>query len=233
MKMRRVTTFHVFLSIAFVLGWALCFLGPCGGSRLVAGEKKKTPSPYESRKVKDRVKEFEELGLTSDTEDAVKRGLKWLVAGQQPDGRWKIDDPRWKEMTETSNDTAGTAFGLLPFLAAGYTHRPSKENPYSKTVQKGLNFLIGSQNRTTGNLGGGMYSHALGTVALCEAYGLSRDANLKGPGQAAVDYIVRAQHERGGWRYTPGQAGDTSITGWHLAGALSRNVRITPGAKDL
>src|SRR5262249_26776177 len=39
---------------------------------------------------------------------------------------------------------------------------------------------------------------------------------LRRPAQAAVNCIVQAQHEQGGWRYTPKQPGDTSVTGWQL-----------------
>jgi len=34
--------------------------------------------------------------------------------------------------------------------------------------------------------------------------------------QLAVRFIEKAQHRRGGWRYTPGQAGDTSVVGWQM-----------------
>jgi RNA polymerase sigma factor (sigma-70 family) len=62
-----------------------------------------------------------------------------------------------------------------------------------------------------------MYAHALCTIAICEAYGMTKDGNLKKPAQAAIHFIVAAQHEAGGWRYSPGQAGDTSVTGWQIA----------------
>ena len=62
-----------------------------------------------------------------------------------------------------------------------------------------------------------MYSHAIATMALCEAYGISRDPRLREPAQKAIDFIVRSQHVRdGGWRYAPGQAGDTSVFGWQM-----------------
>src|SRR5436190_14137840 len=51
---------------------------------------------------------------------------------------------------------------------------------------------------------------------MCEAFGLSQDYNLKKPSQAAINFIVSAQHNAGGWRYSPGQAGDTSVTGWQV-----------------
>jgi hypothetical protein len=39
---------------------------------------------------------------------------------------------------------------------------------------------------------------------------------LAAAAQRAIGFIERAQHRGGGWRYTPGQAGDTSVVGWQL-----------------
>src|SRR5207244_2534008 len=46
--------------------------------------------------------------------------------------------------------------------------------------------------------------------------GMTQDIALKKPAQLALDYLVKAQHSIGGFRYRPGQAGDTSVTGWCL-----------------
>src|SRR5262249_11384961 len=111
------------------------------------------------------------------------------------------------------NDVAGTAFGLLPFLATGVTHRPpgaGGEGRYTKQVELGLKWLMSKQNKDGDFTGAGMYGHGLATIALCEAYGLTSDPLLKNPAQRAIDYIVKAQHFAGGWRYQPNQAGDTS-----------------------
>jgi hypothetical protein len=51
-------------------------------------------------------------------------------------------------------------------------------------------------------------------MALCEAYGMTQDPMLKKPAQMGIDFLVKAQHSAGGFRYMPGQAGDTSVTGW-------------------
>src|SRR5262249_23946749 len=32
--------------------------------------------------------------------------------------------------------------------------------------------------------------------------------------QKAVNFLVKSQHDAGGWRYHPGEAGDTSVVGW-------------------
>jgi hypothetical protein len=161
-----------------------------------------------------REKAIREGGGTLESEAVVARGLSWLGKVQSPDGRWMLNG-NFKNGGQ-ANDTAGTAFGLLPFLAAGTTHKAAKDNPFAKQVEKGLVFLIRKQDRRTGNLGGGMYGHALATTALCEAYGLSQDPALRRPAQMAVNYLVTAQHTEGGWRYAPGEKGDTSVTGWVL-----------------
>jgi formylglycine-generating enzyme required for sulfatase activity len=61
-----------------------------------------------------------------------------------------------------------------------------------------------------------MYVQGLATIAVCEAYGLTRDERLKAAAQRALSYLVRAQHKAGGWRYRPGEPGDTSSTGWQF-----------------
>jgi hypothetical protein len=54
-------------------------------------------------------------------------------------------------------------------------------------------------------------------MALSEAYGLTRDPELEGPLKKAVEFISKAQNTQdGGWRYNPGEPGDTSVFGWQL-----------------
>jgi hypothetical protein len=180
-------------------------------------------------------------GGTPESEAAVMRGLKWLAEHQQADGSWSLkeygkgiagcDCQGAKETGADDCLTAGTAFGVLPFLGAGVTHNRAPSHPpelaaYQKVVEQGLMFLARNQTRgkdkndkKDGFLGGSMYAHTLGTIALCEAYGLAADdrtkPSLKISAQLAIKYLLNAQHEAGGgWRYGPGQAGDMSVTGW-------------------
>lgn len=168
-----------------------------------------------------------EGGGTTETEACVSRGLKWLVRTQQPNGSWKLDDPRFKDRGR-ANDTAATAFGLLPLLGSGYTHKKSAPgapfNPYDKPIDKALIWLISHQNKRDGFLGDDMYGHCLAAIALCEAYGLSQDRLLRNPAQMAVNYLIRTQHEAGGWRYGPRQAGDLSVSGWAIMGLKSAQM---------
>ncbi len=175
-----------------------------------------------------------EMGGSHASEAAVARGLRWLALHQAPEGHWSLE--KFNEHARESlsaekyrddrspgkgqmNDTAGAAFGMLPFLAAGISHK-SGNNPhdeqYVKTVARGLDYLLSRQQKD-GSFPGGMYAHALGTIALCEIYGLTGDRMLRRQAQAALHYIAEAQDPMsGGWRYQPRQGGDTSVTGWQV-----------------
>jgi hypothetical protein len=62
-----------------------------------------------------------------------------------------------------------------------------------------------------------LYSHGIAAIALCEAYGMTHDPALREPAQKALEFIVAAQDPKGGgWRYQPGVASDTSVTGWMM-----------------
>ncbi|MGL4423058.1 MAG: prenyltransferase/squalene oxidase repeat-containing protein, partial [Gemmataceae bacterium] len=62
-----------------------------------------------------------------------------------------------------------------------------------------------------------MYSHAIATIALAEAYGMTGDeAKLMYPVQRAINYIIAAQGNNGSWGYRTKEEGDTSIVGWQI-----------------
>ncbi|MFN4259061.1 MAG: prenyltransferase/squalene oxidase repeat-containing protein [Gemmataceae bacterium] len=181
------------------------------------------PGGFPGRSGATRERMLREGGGNTRSEAAVAAGLKWLSLHQNPvDGSWSLDKFSTHGRCNCkdaghSNDAAGAAFGLLPMLAAGQTHkRATPDNLYGKNVENALRFLVLKQNRD-GNFGGGMYSHGLATIAICEAYGMTADPVLKGPAQRAVNYIVEAQNKTGGWDYGPKAVGnDTSISGWQV-----------------
>ena len=80
---------------------------------------------------------------------------------------------------------------------------------------------------------GSMYGHALATIALCEAYAMTQDAAPAEPAQGAIRFIEYAQDAKGGgWRYNPGEPGDTTVTGWMLmalkSGQMAKLQVATP-----
>lgn len=179
-------------------------------------------------------------GGSSDTEKAVSLALKWLAAHQDPQsGAWtlahslvckgKCDHPG--ERLGSLN--AATGLALMCFLGAGQTHL---EGEYKDTVFKGLSFLINNMKFQKGEgswyAGSGfkgfddMYAHGIATIAMCEAYGMTKDPALRDAAQAGLNFLRSAQNEStGGWHYAPKGLGDTSVVGWQMmalkSGAMS------------
>lgn len=177
---------------------------------------------------------------TPEGEQAVYRGLKWLAAHQRDDGGWHFDH-RQTGCKYCANPgthgsmTAATGLALLPFLGAGHTH---KKGEFQETVRKGLDFLKGRVKLTPlgGDLQDGvnLYSQAIATLALCEAYAMTEDRDLFVPCYEAVRFIVNSQHKPGGgWRYFPGQVGDTTVTGWMLMALKSAQLAYIPVPPDV
>ena len=155
------------------------------------------------------------LGGSPGTEAAVKRAIEWMAGTQEQDGRWAIG----RHGGQAGHDVAATALTLLAMM--GHGHKHTDPGPYREHVDKGLKWLV-KQTRPngdmrSGNSSNGMYDQGMGAMALAEAYGLTKDESLKKAAQAAIDFIVAAQHKTGGgWRYQPGQGGDMSVFGWQV-----------------
>jgi hypothetical protein len=155
------------------------------------------------------------------TEEAIERGLAYLASIQNEDGSWSLQGHG--DQVLLRSDSAATGLCLLAFQGAGYTH---KQHQHAAVVSKGLKFLLDHQ-RTSGNLYRSenevsdrnvmFYSHGIASLALCEAYGMTQDPELRQAAQDALNYIMATQHlKRGGWRYTPQVSSDTSVTGWMM-----------------
>ncbi len=175
------------------------------------------------RSAATRDKMVSKNGGSKDSELAVGRGLAWLAKQQKSDGSWVYDGSHKEELI------ASTGMALLPFLAAGQTHKQSKDpkdNKYTKTVQAGLAYLIKMMKPDGSFKGAGnMYSHAIGAIALCEAFGMTSDKSwLQKPAQAAINYIMAAQGVNGSWGYQAKSNGDTSIVGWQLQALQSAKL---------
>jgi hypothetical protein len=164
-------------------------------------------------------------GGNERSERAVAIGLSWLRRHQFNDGHWSLQNfhvaghcncTGAAGAISYANDHAATALGLLPFLGAGYTHKSG--GPNAKLVQTALDWMIAHQDNK--NIDGALsttgYAHALCTICLCEAYGLTADPQLRVPAQRALNACVNWQHTEGGFRYDPRQPGDLSVSGWFI-----------------
>lgn len=148
-------------------------------------------------------------GGNKESELAVAKGLAWLARVQKKDGTWAFDGG--------GDRAAATGLGLLPFLAAGQTHKGTgKDNKYKDNVTAAVAALLKMQ-KSDGTFSSNTYANAIAAVALCEAFGMTGDKSLLlRPCQNAVDHIQKGQGANGSWGYKYGDEGDTSIVGWQV-----------------
>jgi hypothetical protein len=202
---------------------------------------RRLPEAYSLRTAPDRSRLAQRQGATPSTEQAVAAALKWLANNQEPDGRWDavrhgagrelLVGGRDRQGAGLEADTGVTGLALLALLASGHTHQ---HGTYRENVRRGLEYLLAAQ-AADGNLAGratafaAMYCHAMATCALSEAYGMTGDQRLYHPVRRAIGYTVAAQDPNGGgFRYRPGDPGDTSMCGWQLMALRSAELAGIP-----
>ncbi|MDD3543887.1 MAG: terpene cyclase/mutase family protein [Kiritimatiellae bacterium] len=148
------------------------------------------------------------FGGDKHTEEAVLRALRWLKKNQNKDGSW------------SRNKVAMTGLAILTFLSHG--EKPGESVEFGPTVQAALEYLMRVQNKTTGRIPGN-YDHPIAAYALCEAYGMTLNPNVKVAAEKSLDLIIKGQHPTGGWTYnmdpnpdkeTGKYRDDTSYMGW-------------------
>ncbi|MEE2813990.1 MAG: prenyltransferase/squalene oxidase repeat-containing protein [Verrucomicrobiota bacterium] len=161
--------------------------------------------------------------------------ITWLVKEQNQKGHWPNKGGR----------VADTGLAILCLLSYGVL--PQDKTPAGAAVATGLDWLASKVSKQ-GDMrdSGRMYSQAIGTWALGEAYNLSKQAQYKKPLEDATEFLIKSQHPKsGGWRYTPppfksaSDIGDTSVGGWAMPAVASAKLagvqvpkKVTDNAND-
>lgn len=181
---------------------------------------------------------LKKYGGSEFSEQAVTRGLKWLVRHQAPTGEWDAvhwdrrcpADDRCGGVAEEEYTTGLTGLSLLCFLGAGQTH---KDGEFADNVRRALNYLRRVQTPEglfDAPLRRNTYNHAICTLAVSEAYAMSRNEELGRMAQQGITFLCKAQQPGGGWDYTDFQTdrNDISISGWCIMALKSAKLAGLP-----
>ena len=157
-------------------------------------------------------------GTDSKVNEAISRGVEFLVSVQAADGA----------MADRGYRVAMTAWAVMAMAAAG--HQPADPTREGEAMGGAIDFILRSAGRWEGYVyfgsgSRGTYEHGMTTLALSEILGLGAD-KLREPVireccQSAIALITATQFSRGSWPYAPRTSpctvpGDLSISLWPL-----------------
>lgn len=176
-----------------------------------------------------------------DVAAAVDSALDWLARHQSASGAWSGD--RFDEACPKAAcggagvadyDLGLTGLALLAFLARGEV--PDGDSKHGPAVGKGLRHLVAAQAATGCIARTSSYEHAIATLALAEAYGMTGSPEWGDAAAFAVEWIEEARNPGAAWRYgyRSGDC-DSSVTGWMLLalrGAERAGIPVSRAAAD-
>ena len=159
---------------------------------------------FGGRSAAGRAGALKSYGGSVAAQQALHKALQWLAKVQSPDGSWgsKYQDGL-------------TGYALLVFLAHGET---PKSKVYGKTVSQAIQYLVNSKIDKKSTGAKGVYTHALKTYALAEAYTMTGNYALEQSLNESAQIIIKGQQKPGGfdYGYKQGERDDMSATSWNV-----------------
>ena len=178
----------------FIMGIAIMAILPFAGIARAAGET------------------MMEKNLTSEDGDppeipehvrvSIRMAQKSLKDQQLADGSW-------------SGGTGNSSLATLALMVDGSV---PGAGPYGREVAMAVRYLLSMQQPSgliykEKKARAVMYCHALATLVLAEAWGMSSEPQIRHGLKKAANLIVRTQNMEGGWRYNPRpDEADLSVT---------------------
>ena len=172
----------------------------------------------------------------AEARKAIESATSWLVKHQDAEGKWSAarfmkHDPEGDEgdgAGDARHDVRVTGLALLALMADGSTMR---SGPHKRAVKRAVIWIKDRQ------IDGGflrasperdellVVDHAIATLAISEAYQISKYRTLKRYVQRAVDALQKAQNKDKGWGRQPNdEASDPIATAWALYALRSAKV---------
>ena len=148
-------------------------------------------------------------------DQSIEKALVFMVSSQKANGAFD-DNP--------------AICGLcgMAFLAKGYVPGQGK---YSGNIDRAIDYVL-SKVEPSGFFGGSMYVQGICTLFLCEVSGMvdaTRQAKIDAVLPKAVQVILSAQGDDGGWTYPPEKGShDFSISGWQLMALRAARLNGAP-----
>jgi hypothetical protein len=155
-----------------------------------------------------------------NAEQRISSALMFLAAQQETGkdlkGAWipKIAPKAWGDWNTKKWDAGGvipvTGLATLCFLGEGITWLPDARGAkhlHAPKVEAAIQFLLSKQT-PEGHFGTSaedsqnfVYGHAIATMAVVEAAGLTGDDTLRNAAQKGLDILIKSQNDLGGWDY--------------------------------
>ncbi|MCM8525907.1 MAG: SUMF1/EgtB/PvdO family nonheme iron enzyme, partial [Lentisphaeraceae bacterium] len=188
-------------------------------NQILEVDSKLWPKKFQNRTPVKQISAVQEHGITKESRTSVLSALHWLKSVQKPDGSWG-----------TSAKSAFTAQALLCFLANGHT---PKSLEFGNCVNKAMLWLAADQIDLKSHHA---YAHAIKTIALAEAYGMTGNQKIKSTLDKCVDIIISGLRPEGSFNYNydlKGPRNDLSFASWNYSALNAAvNARIeNPGLK--
>jgi biopolymer transport protein ExbD len=159
-------------------------------------------------------------------EGDVDAGLDWLKRHQSQGGNWDSDG--FEAMCKGAKcggnggplfDIGLTGLATVAFLGRGETHRTPRYGAVVRSALKSLKAMQDAEGcfgaRTSNHF---TYNHALGTLAMAEAYARTQSPLFQSSAQNGANFAMQCRNPYLAWRYGVRPSdNDTSTTGWMVS----------------
>ena len=192
------------------------------------------------KKISSEIGQLTEI-LNNDLESAQRKtallqnNLKQLISeSKQAEEGIKGRDgilKGYRQLKSKEHDTGATGLALLAFMGAGHTHKNIKSR-YRTNVEKGILWLLSRENNNGKFSMTTFYEQGIATMALCEAYGMTKDPRLKRPAQQAASFVASQIGKEGGYGYD-GPGDDVHVTSFQvmaLKSAILAGLNVSKNA---